>query len=78
MPEEFKYTIRKRINDMPGNYRGNLYKLCLALDVTLVSAYRWIKVKKGEPITISEKNIYKLAEFFNCKPSDLINGTPQK
>lgn len=73
LPETPKYSIEERLKKLPGTKRTNCYQLCLHLEIHINTLYKWMGIKKGEKASIPVDTFYKIAEFLNCNPTDLIN-----
>ena len=69
-----KFNIRKRLYQMPGPYQDNLFRLCSAVGANYYTVCLWARLKKEEKYNVHPDNLYKIADFFKCNPSDLING----
>lgn len=58
---------------MPGKYRQNLYLLAIKTDRSIRTVERWISIPADSKADIFNDDMYKIADFFNCNPQDLIN-----
>jgi DNA-binding Xre family transcriptional regulator len=72
-----KYNIDKYIRKMGDNYWRNVLTLSDATGVHPTTIIRWARLRTTDKRGIWLDNMYKLADFFNCKIDDLVNK-PQK
>lgn len=78
MPEvttktDLKYTLKRRIASLSGSYRANKYLICAKVDVCLRTLESWMEIKKDESKSIPSDQLFELADFLSCNPSDLLN-----
>lgn len=68
-----KYNIKKRLQKLNGAYTANKYRLCAHLNKTEKTVEKWLNTKINDTYSITVDDLYLLADFFVCNPTDLIN-----
>jgi hypothetical protein len=68
-----KYNIKKRLQTLPGTFTANKYLLCAHLNKTEKTVDKWLNIKVGDQYSITVDDLYLLADFFHCNPTELIN-----
>ncbi|MFD1632013.1 helix-turn-helix domain-containing protein [Pseudopedobacter beijingensis] len=63
----------QKLKQMPGVYRDNYYLLCVHVDISVRTLDNWMKYTIECKSSIPIDKAYKIAEFFNCTPDELIN-----
>jgi hypothetical protein len=71
--EPEKYNIKKRLQKLDGTYNQNKYRLCAHLNKTVKTVEKWLSVKASDTYSITVDDLYSLADFFACSPTELIN-----
>ncbi|MGZ3999595.1 MAG: hypothetical protein ACXVIY_03155 [Mucilaginibacter sp.] len=74
MCADLKYTIKRKLYGLPGEYRDNFYLLCVAVKRSIKTVNHWMDVKKGDAFSIPSDEFYLIADFLQCSPTELING----
>lgn len=68
-----KYNIEKFLRSAPGNYSSNQYKMCLALDITLRTLEKYIKLPYGSDQCMSSDMFFKMVAYLKINQTDLLN-----
>ena len=71
---ELKYNINRLLSKMDGKYSDNTLKMCIHVGISPPTAERWKRLSKENNFSIPVEQFYKLADFFNCNPKDLLNN----
>ncbi len=70
---QLKYNIKKRLQKLDGTFNQNKYLLCAHLNKTEKTVDRWLNVKESDTYSITVDDLYSLAAFFSCTPTELLN-----
>ncbi|GEM_PF-2962803 len=68
-----KYSIMRKLKEMPGTYRDNCYSLCLHIGISVRTLDNWMKYTIDSKSSIPLETAYKIANFFKCTPDELMN-----
>jgi DNA-binding Xre family transcriptional regulator len=68
-----KYNIRRRLLEMEGRLLINKYQLCIFADVGERTLDKYTEVNMGDAYSIPSDKLFKIADFFDCQPAELLN-----
>jgi len=72
--QNLKYTIKSRINKMPGTPRSNSYKICAELGISFSTLNNWMNLVIGDKFSIPVEDFYRIANQLKCTPDELFTS----
>jgi hypothetical protein len=71
---QLKYPIKSKLLQMDGTYNENFLRMCLHVNISPTTGRRWEGIRSDERFSIPVEQFFKLADFFNCTPKELMNN----
>lgn len=68
-----KYTIGDHLKSAPGNYTKNQYKMALALDITIRTLEKYIKLPKDSHKSMSSDLYFQMVAYLKINQNQLLN-----